>query len=334
MEKLNMSAIGEHRAVRGTEGYTISVIMLTYNRETLVSRAIESVSAQTFRDFEFIIVDNGSTDHSGAIANEYAAKDERIRVIHRARGNIGSGRNAGLDAARGEWVAFVDDDDWCDPDFLEFLYNLAVENEADISVCGADKEENGNTSPVGIPEKVVLTPEDAIVELMWRKRYHNGFPTKLFKRSVFDGLRFPVEGRYDDIYLMYKVIAKANKIVSYGLPKYHVLRHSDNNSDLTTKDGLITIQYLDDYRAAYRERTERLVTRFPNKSAMWWYFDWSFQISMVNKIISNNLSDCQAHMAEMLYDLQVHYDEFYDCLWILDFEREWVRKYVEHPYYK
>lgn len=98
----------------------ISVIMLTYNRESFVSRAIESILAQTYRDFEFIVVDNGSTDRSGQIADEYAKKDNRIRVIHRERGNIGSGRNTGLDAAQGEYITFIDDDDWAEPDFLGF----------------------------------------------------------------------------------------------------------------------------------------------------------------------------------------------------------------------
>ena len=115
----------------------ISVIMLTYNREQLVGRAIECILAQTFRDFEFIIVDNGSTDRSGQIADEYAAKDSRIRVIHRERGSIGAGRNTGLDAAKGEYIAFIDDDDVPDSDFLEFLFNLAEENRADIAICGA-----------------------------------------------------------------------------------------------------------------------------------------------------------------------------------------------------
>ena len=76
--------------------------MLTYNREKLVSRAIESILAQTYKDFEFIIIDNGSTDSSGRIADEYAEKDSRIKVIHRKRGNIGAGRNTALDAAKGE----------------------------------------------------------------------------------------------------------------------------------------------------------------------------------------------------------------------------------------
>ena len=115
----------------------ISVIMLTYNRENLVGNMIESILAQTFRDFEFVIVDNGSTDRSGAVADEYAARDARIRVIHRARGNIGSGRNTGLDAARGEYIAFIDDDDWLETDYLQFLLNLIEENDADIAMCSA-----------------------------------------------------------------------------------------------------------------------------------------------------------------------------------------------------
>lgn len=306
----------------------ITIIMLTYNREALVSRAIESVLAQSFTDFEYIIVDNGSSDRSGVIAEEYAKKDTRIRIIHCERGNIGCGRNIGLDVARGEYIAFVDDDDWCEPDFLEFLYLLAVENDADIAVCGAEKEEQGVALQVGIEKKVILDSEGAIVDLMWRKRFNNGFPTKLFCCSLFEELRFPNQGRYDDIYLMYKVLAKAKRIASCGLPKYHVSRHDNNNSAATTKDGMITSQYLDDYRHAYRERTIWLAKRFPNKAAMWWYFDWSFLLSMVNKIISNNLPDCKTHLDQILLDLRMHHEEFCNCPWILDFEKEWCRKYL------
>ena len=153
----------------------ISVLMLTYNRGALVGRAIESILAQTYRDFEFVIVDNGSTDRSGAIADEYAARDDRIRVIHRDRGNIGAGRNTALDAARGEYLAFIDDDDWAEPDFLEFLLNLLEETQADVAICGAaDKIFN---------EKKIMTAEEALIELMWRKKYNMAFPTKLFRRE-------------------------------------------------------------------------------------------------------------------------------------------------------
>lgn len=306
----------------------ISVIMLTYNRDTLISRAIESILHQTFFDFEFIIVNNGSTDQSGEIADLYALKDERICVIHQERSNIGNGRNTGLNAAKGNYIAFIDDDDWCEPDFLEFLYQLAIEYDADVSVCGAIKEEQGTISQVGICTKVVLNPENAVIELMWRKRYNTGFPTKLLRRSLFHQQRFPNKGQYDDIYLMYKILASANCVASFGLPKYHISRHNSNNSAATTKDGMITPQYLEDYRHAYRERTIWLVNQFPERSDMWWYFDWSFQISMVYKIISNNLADCKTHLEQMIAELSAQSDKFSNCPWIQEFEKDWIRRYL------
>ena len=125
----------------------ISVIMLTYNRESMVGRAIESILNQTYRDFEYIIVDNGSDDRSGEIADAYAAKDPRIKVLHIEKSNIGTGRNIGLDAATGEYITFIDDDDTAEPDMLEFLYGLAKEQDADISLSGSMKEVNGEFLP-------------------------------------------------------------------------------------------------------------------------------------------------------------------------------------------
>ena len=104
----------------------ISVVMLTYNRENFISEAIESILNQTETDFEFIIVNNGSTDKSGEIAEMYAKSDSRIKVIHIPKNSIGKGRNTGLDLAKGEYITFVDDDDIAEPDMLEFLYNLLL----------------------------------------------------------------------------------------------------------------------------------------------------------------------------------------------------------------
>lgn len=308
----------------------ISVIMLTYNREKYLERMIKCILAQTFSNYEFIIVDNGSTDQSGIIADSYAKKDSRIHVIHNKRSNIGSGRNAGLNAANGEYIAFVDDDDVCEPDFLEFLYNLIVENNADISICKAVKwEENNKSAYCDMPDKIfIMDAKAAIIELMWRKYYNNGFPSKLIKRKMFNQLSFPSVGRYDDIYLMYKVFANADKIVYYGLQKYGFVRHDNNNSIATTKHKLITAEYLDEYRNAYRERTKWLCKRFPEQSEYWWYFDWSFLISMVDKIVSNNLHNCSHHLNEMQQELMKYSEKFLSSSHILDFERSWMYKYV------
>ena len=143
----------------------ISVLMLTYNREELVSWAIESILNQTYR----------------------------VRVIHRERGNIGAGRNTGLDAARGEYIAFLDDDDWVEPDFLEFLLGLAQDSQADVGICG--------TQDKTFDEKKVMAAEEAMIELLWRKKFNVGFPTKLIRQELFHNCRFSETSRFDDIYL-------------------------------------------------------------------------------------------------------------------------------------
>ena len=298
----------------------ISVIMLTYNREKLVGRAIESMLSQTFSDFEFIIVNNGSTDRSGEIADEYARKDGRIRVIHRERGNIGSGRNTGLDASGGEYVTFVDDDDWCEPDMLEFLYCLILENNADLAICGNASQARD--------EKILMNAEESIIKLMWRKHYTAAFPTKLFRRELMKDIRFPDTGVYDDIALMYRLLAEANLVVYHGLPKYTFYRHDNNNSAWTTNHKLITPETLDEYLQVYRQRTIWLSSRFPNNTEFWHYFEWSFMISMLEKIKRLNLKDCEAQALHIKKELTKNYDAFVNCGYLLDFEHEWMEEYL------
>ena len=298
----------------------ISVLMLTYNREALVRRAVESVIGQTFTDFEYIIVDNGSTDFSGTIADEYARKDSRIRVIHKERGNIGSGRNAGLNAAQGEYIAFIDDDDWCEPDFLAFLHHLAADNDADVSICGAaDKI---------FDEKRIMTAEEALIELMWRKRYNMAFPTKLFRRELAENLRFPEHGAYDDIALMHRLLAASRRVAYHGLPKYTFYRHENNNSAWTTDHSLLTPETLDEYLHAYRARTEWLSIRFPNNAKTWRYFEWSFMLSMLEKITRLSLKDCFKHSEVIKNLLQENKDDFMDSGLLQVFEYDWIEKYL------
>lgn len=299
---------------------TVSVLMLTYNREGLVSRAIESILGQTFPDFEFIIVDNGSTDKSGAIAEEYAARDSRIRVIHRERGNIGAGRNTALDAAQGRYLTFLDDDDWAEPDFLEFLVNLIEETGADVAICGAA----GRV----YDEKKVMGPEEALIELMWRKKYNMAFPTKLFRRELMAHLRFPEDGVYDDIALMYKLLAEARLVAYHGLPKYTFYRHPGNNSAWTTDHSLLTPETLEEYLRAYRTRTEWLSKKFPASASAFQYFEWSFMISMVEKIERLRLQECQDQCKLLKHILSRNKQQFLSCKWILQSEKEWMEAFL------
>lgn len=268
----------------------ISVIMLTYNREALVSRAIESILAQTYEDFEFIIVDNGSTDRSGEIADTYAAKDERIRVIHRERGNIGSGRNTGLDAARGEYITFIDDDDYTEISYLEYLYGLAAEYAADITVCGSWREVDGVRQPKYVFDGIfTYSSEDAVVELLKREKFNSANPTKLVSSRIFHSLRYLETGKYDDIRTIYKLFAYAEKVAVSGLPLYTFMRHDRNNSAGTTQGEAIPPGQILEYLDAFQERTEWLTARFLDKADYWLYTELSYALSMYDKTSDENM---------------------------------------------
>lgn len=298
----------------------ISVLMLTYNRENMVARAIESILAQTYTNFEFIIVDNGSTDSSGRIADEYAAKDDRIKVIHRERGSIGAGRNTALDEAKGDYIAFVDDDDYITPDYLEFLYSLIVENNADIAVCGS--------SVKTFDKKMIMSAEKAMEIMLWRTYFNVGFPTKLINKDLFKNVRFSEQSKYDDIYLMPQIVAESKKVVYYGLSKYIIERHSNNNSAWTQNHELLDVNTLQEYLDVYKERTKWLCEKYPLQTTVWYYFKWSFMISMVEKIDRLHIQGCDLQLKQMITELTEYRNEFLEFDEIQDYEKEWIKKYI------
>ena len=113
----------------------ISVIVPVYNTEKYLDRCIQSVLAQTYTNWELLLIDDGSTDSSGTICDQYAAEDNRIRVFHKENGGVSSARNLGLDNAKGEWITFVDSDDWVEPSMLKELLAIALDNDADYVYC-------------------------------------------------------------------------------------------------------------------------------------------------------------------------------------------------------
>jgi len=303
----------------------ISVIMLAFNRETLIARAIESILNQTFTNFEYIIVDNGSTDRSGAIAAEYAKKDSRIRVIRRERGNIGSGRNAGLDAAKGDYIAFVDDDDWAYPDMLSLLYKLITDHQADISFCGSDKEVDGKIVPQFVFDEVlVMEPEKAVYELLERRLLNLATPTKLFRKGLFGSFRFSETGKYDDISTTYKLFASSVKIAAHGIPLYCFARHIGNNSKFTDNDTMLSPEQLEEYFTTYRERTVYLLEKLPKIADYITYSEWSFLLSMYRKIIINNFINFAAQREYAEKYLEEAEDRYVHSPYIKPFELDYL----------
>lgn len=311
---------------------TISVIMLTFNRENYIRRSIESIIKQTYTNFEFIIVDNGSTDRSGMIADNYAILDERISVKHIKRGNIGSGRNAGLDSARGEYITFIDDDDYAEPDFLDFLLNLAKTYDADISVCGSYQEQDGIISPnwtLVYDECYIMNAEQATEMYLKRKLYNAAMPTKLIKRRMTEMIRFDSEGSYDDITITYKYLANANRVVAQGKPMYTFLRHVGNNSSAATKHYLLNPKQLSEYFKAYRDRTDYISKIYPNLASLARYRELAYMVSMIEKIHRFGLENCNESLAYMRSEVKNNVHEFLESGFCEEFEKKWFDIYIK-----
>ena len=173
---------------------TITVIIPVYRVERYLEKCVDSVLGQTYRDLEIILVDDGSPDGCGGICDRYAAVDSRVKVIHKPNGGLSSARNAGLDAAHGRYIGFVDSDDYIDPAMYEKLLAALERTGADMSLCDVIYVDEQGQRAAEIPPlpQEVLRPEQAYqrVELArdgWR--YVTAW-NRLYRREIFDGLRF------------------------------------------------------------------------------------------------------------------------------------------------
>lgn len=195
----------------------ISVIVPVYNVEKYLNECVDSILAQTYTDFELILVDDGSPDNCGAICDEYAASDSRIRVIHQKNGGLSAARNTGLDIAKGEYVTFVDSDDLVCKTYLECLLQALLAEQADISACDmvtfADGEAPTLVEKRQAPAEV-MTGRDACLSIY---RMDGKVPVmawgKLYRTSLFAGVRYPVGRIHEDDATTPRVLYCAEKVV-------------------------------------------------------------------------------------------------------------------------
>ncbi|MDR2659657.1 MAG: glycosyltransferase family 2 protein [Spirochaetaceae bacterium] len=310
----------------------ISVILLAFNRPQYLTRAFESVLSQTFDNFEIILVDNGSTDgETNTICRKLAENKSNVKLLQRTDSNIGRGRNAALDAAQGEYIVYVDDDDYASPELLDFLYRLALEYDADISFCGSYKQRINNPPEVQFEfnKRFVMTPEEAVYEVLERKITNSALTPKLLKRGLCTQFYFPDGRKYDDITISYKLFASANRIAADGKPLYTFLRHSANNSGFTNDDKQLNPLQLEEYFCVYKERTEWLCKKLPTIAEYINYSEWSFLLSMYRKITVNKLTHCEKQRSYCAAYLEKAGDRYIKSSWIKDFEFTYLDLYKE-----
>lgn len=193
----------------------ISVIVPVYKVEAFLSRCVDSILDQTYADFELILVDDGSPDNSGAICEEYAAKDMRIHVIHRQNGGLSAARNTGIDWAfansDSQWLAFVDSDDWVHPEYLRLLLKAVEQEQCLISACGFYRSA-GEPLPEDDRDKILSVE----AEDYYCGEYHDGVTAvawnKLYHRSLFEKLRYPEGKLHEDEFTTYQAIFAAGSV--------------------------------------------------------------------------------------------------------------------------
>lgn len=207
----------------------ISIIVPIYKVEKYLCRCIDSILKQTFSDYELILVDDGSPDKCSEICDEYAAKDDRIKVIHKKNGGLSDARNAGLHIASGEFVAFVDSDDWVTTDYLETLYNCIINEDADICECGIIRTTGEVTlSTIEVETVNSYSTQEALKLLIEDKVFHQHVWNKLYRRSIFNGILFPVNKTNEDEFWTYQVFGNAKKVVSTNRALYYYYQRSDS----------------------------------------------------------------------------------------------------------
>ena len=192
----------------------ISVVIPVYNVENYLRECLDSVVNQNYRNLQIILVDDGSTDDSPYICDEYSSKDKRIEVYHKKNGGLSDARNYGMDMAKGEWLMFVDSDDYILPETCSRLMEMALLSDAEMAVCDVSKFVDGQKPEEKEMSGISLEfdTKQGIKEYFYRRipGYANG---KLIKRKALNGIRFPSGKLFEDAFVVYKIIGKCRKIV-------------------------------------------------------------------------------------------------------------------------
>lgn len=204
----------------------ISVVVPVYNVEHYLKKCVDSICHQTYRNLEIILVDDGSTDCSGSLCDEFATSDSRIRVIHKSNGGLSDARNAGMGLASGEWWMFVDSDDYIAPDTVETLLRAAVENHCEIAVCNMMRiYEDGAQEPFYCP---VTEPTIWAGEQRFETLRQPSVCNKLFRADLFKELRFPKGKFYEDTFVYHVLAYRASRIAMTGLSGYYYLSRRES----------------------------------------------------------------------------------------------------------
>ena len=237
----------------------ISVIVPIYKVEPYLDRCVRSIVEQTYENLEIILVDDGSPDNCPAICDAWAEKDSRIKVIHKENGGLSDARNAGMEVASGEYIAFVDSDDWISADYIDAMYRAIQNTGAEIAASDVIIS-YGETEPATSAREAaikVCSAEDAIGDILQGRGFRAVAWNKLYRKSLLENEKYPVGKYHEDEFFTYRILAKAKKLVYVDCALYAYFQRSGSIMNS------VSMKHLDALDAHW-ERLIFLKDRYPD----------------------------------------------------------------------
>lgn len=231
----------------------ISIVIPVYNVERYLKKCINSIVNQSYKNIEIILVDDGSTDNSSEICDEYIKKDDRIKVIHKENGGLSDARNKGIDMAKGKYITFVDSDDYVENLYIEKLYEAICKQNAVVAICAIYKinENEQIISKIGYQENLVKSGKETLKDLYQGHSLENIVAwNKMYDITLFGELRYPFGKLHEDEFTTYKILYTADKVAIIADPLYYY-RQSES-SIMGRKFNIKRLDVLD----AFEERSE------------------------------------------------------------------------------
>lgn len=226
----------------------ISVILPIYNIQNYLKKCMDSIFAQTYKNLEIIMVDDGSTDESSDMCDKYIAEDSRVVVFHKKNGGLSDARNYGIKRAKGEYITCIDPDDFVDMDYVEYLYKLLTENGTRMSVCQHRVLYDGRKNDeLGSSGSEVLTNKVCIERMLYHDVIDTSAWAKLYEKSLFDTVEYPKGKLFEDIGTTYKLMLQCEKIaVGYESKYNYIVRESSIVNCSFSKKKLDLLETTDD----------------------------------------------------------------------------------------
>lgn len=208
----------------------VSVIVPVYKVEKELDRCVKSIINQTYHNLEIILVDDGSPDCCPQMCDDYAKVDKRIIVIHKENGGLSDARNAGIDVAKGTYIAFIDSDDWVENNFIEHLVTNLENTDSDISICGymLVNEDGKKRQCTAEKEIEIFEHDEAMHELFAQQKFECMVCLKLYRRNLFETLRFPKDKLYEDVAISLSLFDLSKRCVVSNAGLYYYFQRNDS----------------------------------------------------------------------------------------------------------